>query len=570
MGRHEDAERDASVPCEFINYRAGSSELILTVPHQIAGLCFSLLCTVFFEWSVVFPPAGPVMQNVIADTIDNIKIDSAFVSPLVLIDIAQNPAVLDKLATLKFVSSAGGPVPVPVGNIINPRVPILQTIGMTEGMVVPDVTSHPEEWAYFHFHPCSGFEMRPFSDTLYELIFIKKKELAHLQAIFMTFPNQDIYETKDLFSRHPKYPYLYKYETRKDDLVVLAHGEKFNPVAAEFQLAHHPWLSLVYIAGRNKVQTSVLLNPAEDRLESSDDEIIEAVWPSIEAVNKVIPAFAQIHRGFVKVLRTPMPRTPKGTVARYEVERVFRDEIDAIYQDSDSARLASSEPTASIEIDASSEETVRAGLRKAISLVSPGIELDEIKDDDSLLGQGVDSLQVIRLARLLSTAFPSSPIQVEVGTIYANATLEKLGQVLWEQVQEAQKGRQGTITADVLRAQAVSETLAKHLPSFTLSRTAKEHVVLTGTTGIVGSYLLDALCKNDRVAKVWCLNRSSTAEATYKQAELAKARGLSPNWQGKARFVQIDLAAENLDLSWSDMKEIREQATTIIRECKFS
>ncbi|OAA36878.1 Male sterility, NAD-binding protein [Metarhizium rileyi] len=529
-----------------------------------AGLSFSLFCTIFFRYRVVFPPPGPVMQNVIEETLDNIDLDSVFVSPLVLIDIAKSPRILDKLAKLKFVTSSGGPVPAAVGNIINPRVPIMQTMGMTEGLVVPSVTTHPDEWAYYHFHPASGFEMRPYSDTLLEMVFVKRKELAATQTIFLTFPELDIYETKDLYSRHPTIPELYKYETRKDDLVVLSTGEKFNPVAAEFQLAHHPWLSAVYISGQNRFQTAALLNPAQDRLDASDLEVMEAVWPAIEATNKILPAFAQILRNFVRIVRTPFPRTPKGTVARYGIESLFSKEIADIYKDSDSSESSSSLPVASLHIDGSSEETVRAGIREGIRIVSPLLELGQIKDDDSLLVHGFDSLQVSRLSRLLSSSFPSSPIKIDVGTIYANPSIAKLEQVLWMKLHDARPGHQETDTADLLRTKAVSQALARHLPSFSLSRENKEYVVLTGTTGAIGSYLLDALCKNKRVAKVWCLNRSSNGDAACRQAEMAKSRGLPLNWKGKVRFVQMDLASEALGLIQADLKEIREQATTII------
>lgn len=506
------------------------------------------------------------MQNVVEETLDNIDLDSAFMSPLVLIDIANTPRILDKLAKLKFVTSSGGPVPPPVGNIINPRVPIMQTMGMTEGLVVPSVTTHPDEWAYYHFHPDCGYQMRPYSDTLFELVFVKRKELAATQTIFLTFPELDIYETKDLYSRHPTIPELYKYETRKDDLVVFATGEKFNPAAAEFQLAHHPWLSAVYIAGQGRFQTAALLNPAQDRLEASDHEIMEEVWPTIETINKTLPAFAQVHRNFVRIIRTPFPRTPKGTVARYGIDQLYNKELDDIYKDSDSSEPLTPLPVASLQIDGSSEETVRNGIREAIQIVSPGLELELVKDDDNLLVHGFDSLQVTRLSRQLSSSFTSSPIQINPGMIYANPSITKLAHVLWTQIQGSGQGQQEIDTTDLLRTKAVSQTIAKHMPSFTLSRHPKEYIVLTGTTGAIGSYLLDALCKNNRVAKVWCLNRSNTEDAARRQAEIAKSKGLSSNWEGKARFVQVDLASEALGLSQADLKEIRDQATTIIRE----
>ncbi|UKZ84094.1 uncharacterized protein TrAFT101_000017 [Trichoderma asperellum] len=192
----------------------------------------------------------------------------------------------------------------------------------------------------------------------------------------------------------------------------------------------------------------------------------------------------------------PFLRTPKGTVARYGIDRLYTKELDDIYRDSVGLEPLSSLPVASLQIEGSSEGTVRAGIREAIQIVSPGLELEQVEDDDNLL--------------------------------------------------------------------AVSQTISKHLPSFVLSREPKEYVILTGTTGAIGLYLLDALCKNNRVAKVWCLNRSSMEDAACRQAEIFKSKGLSSNRKNNVRFVQMDLASEALGLSQADLREIRDQATTII------
>lgn len=299
----------------------------------------------------------------------------------------------------------------------------------------------------------------------------------------------------------------------------------------------------------------------------SDLAIIEEVWPAIEVVNQALPAFAQIHYNFVQIVRTPFPRTPKGTLARHEIERSFAKEISSVYQASVISEAPSSLPIGSLHLDGTSEGTVRAGVRKAIRIVSPGLELEEITDKDSLLGHGFDSLHVIRLSRLLSSAFPSSPVQVDISTIYAYPSVAQLGHVLWSQLQNVRRGYQETDKAHILQTKAVSQMLAKHLPSFAVSREKpKEYVILTGTTGALGSYLLDVLCKNDRVAKVWCFNRSGSADAACRQAELAQSRGLSLDWKGKVRFVRMDLTSEALGLSQEDRTEIRDQATIMIRE----
>ncbi|KAF4472232.1 Linear gramicidin synthase subunit D, partial [Fusarium agapanthi] len=202
----------------------GTRQLCAMPLFHIAGICLGLYSAVFFEWTVVLPSAGPIMQHVIEDALDHISLDSAFISPSVLQDISKSPRVLKKLSKLKFITSAGGPIPQSVGDLIHSRVPIMQTMGMTEGQWLASVVTHPDEWAYYYFHPRTGVEMRPYSEGLSELVFVQNPKLSATQSVFKTFPNLDIWETKDLYSRHPKHPDLWKYEMRRDDLIILSNG----------------------------------------------------------------------------------------------------------------------------------------------------------------------------------------------------------------------------------------------------------------------------------------------------------------------------------------------------------
>ncbi|KAF5979584.1 nonribosomal peptide synthetase MxcG (component of the myxochelin iron transport regulon) [Fusarium bulbicola] len=511
---------------------------------HVAGICLGLYSAVFFNWTVVLPSVGPIMQHVIEDALDHISLDSAFISPSVLQDISKSPRVLEKLSKLEFITSAGGPIPQSVGDLIHPRVPIMQTMGMTEGQWLASVVTHPDEWAYYYFHPRTGVEMRPYSEDLSELVFVQNPKLSATQPVFKTFPRLDIWETKDLYSRHPKHPDLWKYEMRRDDLIILSNGEKFNPLAAEGQLISHPWIAAAYLTGRGRFQTAALLYPDESSLENSDDTIIDNVWPTFEEVNKALPAFAQIHRDFVKIVRTPFPRTPKGTLARNETEKTFTADINAIYD-----RSTHGKP--SVHINATTEDVVRSGIREAIETVSG---LFDLKDDDNIFTRGFDSLHVVRLAGLLSSAF-DQPIEVEVGTIYTNPTVSQLAHSVWSHLEHGPQDK-------VHHSEVTREMLAKYAQAFEPPREAKEHIVLTGTTGEIGSYLLDVLCNNDKVAKVWCLNRS--VDAFQRQVDSAKSKGLTSNWQSKAKFVRYNVASENLDLSQDDLEEIRNEATAII------
>ncbi|KAF5021537.1 hypothetical protein F66182_6419 [Fusarium sp. NRRL 66182] len=210
----------------------GTKQLCAMPLFHVAGICLGLYSAVFFNWGVVLPSPGPIMQHVIEDALDNILLDSAFISPSVLQDIAKSPRVLEKLSKLKFITSAGGPIPQSVGDLIHPRVPIMQTMGMTEGQWLASVVTHPEEWAYYYFHPRTGVEMRPYSDDLFELVFVQNPKLSATQPVFKTLPDGEIWETKDLYSQHPTHSNLWKHEMRRDDLIILSNGERFNPLAA--------------------------------------------------------------------------------------------------------------------------------------------------------------------------------------------------------------------------------------------------------------------------------------------------------------------------------------------------
>lgn len=338
---------------------------------------------------------------------------------------------------------------------------------------------------------------------------------------------------------------------RRDDLIILSNGEKFNPLATEGKLISHPWVSTAYITGRGRFQVAALFYPDEKSLDRSDIMIIDNLWPAIEDANKSLPAFAQIHRDFVKIVRTPFPRTPKGTLARNETERLFAKDIENIYESFVAVK-------SSLNIDGANQDAVRAGIREGIQTVS-GIK--ELEDNDNIFTRSFDSLHVIRLARLLKSAF-DEPIEVEVGTIYANPSISLLGNAVWTQLHQGHQKK-------ALNLQTSLQMLTKHSPYFEPARKTREYVIITGTTGSIGPYLLHTLCKNTQVAKIWCFNRSQ--DAPKRQVELARTKGFLPlNWGGKVQFIQHDPTSEALGLDSVVLQEIKDQATIIIRECDMS
>jgi thioester reductase-like protein len=91
-------------------------------------------------------------------------------------------------------------------------------------------------------------------------------------------------------------------------------------------------------------------------------------------------------------------------------------------------------------------------------------------------------------------------------------------------------------------------------------------VILTGTTGSLGSHLLsylDSMLKS-KVARIFCFNR--TADAEDRQRNIRIAHGLTLNWADNQRtqFLHADFARQDLGLDPETYKELADRTTLII------
>lgn len=89
-------------------------------------------------------------------------------------------------------------------------------------------------------------------------------------------------------------------------------------------------------------------------------------------------------------------------------------------------------------------------------------------------------------------------------------------------------------------------------------------VLLSGSTGSLGSYLPDVLYHHQRVSHIICLNRSSNAAERHKQT--GPRRGLSPLDPRRVDFLQADLSKQHLRLTPTLYEFLRSTVTHVIRE----
>lgn len=77
--------------------------------------------------------------------------------------------------------------------------------------------------------------------------------------------------------------------------------------------------------------------------------------------------------------------------------------------------------------------------------------------------------------------------------------------------------------------------------------TSKQTVILTGSIGALGSYILNILLANSTVAHVYCLNRSS--DGLLFQTERNQARGLPAQLSStRITFLAVELSQSHLGL----------------------
>jgi thioester reductase-like protein/acyl-coenzyme A synthetase/AMP-(fatty) acid ligase len=538
----------------------GTDRAFCSLPWFHAMGFFMALRSIYAQGPLVLPPVGRAPNaDLTLEILRVAKPETGFFPPAILEDIVDAPDGMDTLSKLDFIFFAGAPLAQEVGDRIAEATQIQTIIGSTEGTFWDSyITEDRADWGWFEWCEHTGAVMEPSGD-LYEMV-IKRVPGNPIQGAFWSFPELDEYRTKDLYEEHPTKKGLWKYKGRNDDVIVLSNGEKFNPVMFEKDIEGHPAVKGALVVGQGRFQAGLIL---ETNTKTDPEAFLEQIWPAVERANAKMAAHGRVWKSKIAIAspQKPFQRAPKGSIMRRKTNELYKAEIDALYSNEGSAELLG-------QIDADADETaIREFVKQAIRLALPKIpeQFDDEGYEADLFSFGVDSLQVLALANTIGHALPkkegSRDAAFKPRMVYSNPTIDALTKA----VSNILHGEAANGTPTKSREQNMDQVIKKYtqnLPSPVEYNPRPEHhvVVLTGSTGSLGNYLLEGLINNPAVERVYCLNRS---DAQSRQKQSFEDRGANPDFS-KVVFLQTSFNKQNFGLSDKVYSELQASVNIFI------
>jgi thioester reductase-like protein len=515
---------------------------------------------------VLPPPSQPVTPELSNEIICIEQVDAAFLPPAVLDAISKVSEFTENLRKLRFVIYAGAPLSTEVGDLLRDKTRLINSYGQTETGLLHQYRTDDDDYAYVNFGDLSNIQLQHQSGDLYEAVMVRKEGLEIYQAGFITDPEINEIRTRDLFSRHPDPAKsdLWIHRGRVDDVIVFETGEKMNPSSMEGLISSHQKVKSAIVIGEGRFQSALLIEPVND-VESLEERaaLLESVWPIIEDANRDCPAHGRVMKSHVLLTqpRLPFVRTSKSNINRTATIELYKDAINQVYNAANGFV-----DDAKIVVDImNSKEGLLAQVRE---LLRKTTTLDISNDDDNFYQLGMDSLQTLQLSRNLKTSLRKAKLKLDILTpsfVYSHPTLRQLSEGLSNLSQSRPIAVDKTLQFKEMKTR-LSEYL-KVLPAkkekSKCTSPSSMVVLLTGSTGSFGSYLLHSLLLQKSVSHVYCLNRS--ADASSLQVSGNAARGLISTFDpSRVTFYTCNFSKPLLGLDQAIYDRLLNQITHII------
>ena len=538
--------------------------------RQLGGFMALIALPIFSTTATVVlgPVDRPPTGRLASEIMKYYDLRALFCPPTIFEQLIREPEGLEQAKSLDFLIYAGGPLSTTTGNLLSQNTDVCQFYGSTETGAAQTLVPLREDWPSLEWHPAYGADMQPCEDGTYELVLHKGSHFEGIRSLSSNFPDVEEWHTRDLFRPHPTKPNLWQFDGRTDDIIVLSNGEKFNPSPSESIVTGHHLLSGALIIGLARFQPALIVE-LRDGVDLQSAEVIEAIWPTVQQANAQAPGHARVIRSMIATTVTKrFERAAKGTVIRKLSAEKFEPEIEALY----AKKNPGSQDPVPVPSSISDSSAIQIFVRASIQLSFP---MPGLKEDEDLYMRGLDSLKTVEIAGILKAGILKAGIEesnvswLSAQTIYTNPTIQKLAKVIHQSLDPQDMSREESDGLAELRSTQMASLVQKYaddLPQVSprkiqLKAASKLNIVLTGSTGSLGTHLLLSLLDDQAVEKIYCLNRSVNGRERQKESftNLGLERDLS-----KVEYIKTDYGESQLGLSDGQYSKLTSSVDIII------
>ncbi|KAF2965609.1 hypothetical protein GQX73_g7969 [Xylaria multiplex] len=540
----------------------GGGRLFTVFPFfHLGGFLMFTVAAIFGKTTIVYAPPFLVPDGtLIRDIMLQQRLNALLLPPSLVEQLINEPQGMELVKKLDFVAYSGAPLSSAIGNRLSKIIDVFSPYGATETYPQPELATSPEDWEWHEFSPHCKHEMQLFDpeEGTYELVIMSGESSKNTAAVYHNLPHsRGQFHTKDLFIRNAEKPNLFKYYGRKDDIITLSNGEKFNPIPFELRIQGDSSIKGALVIGNGRSQPALLLEP-----KSSEQPSLEDLWPLIEKSNTLVPGQGRIHRGMIILgcPDKPFARTGKGTIIRRLTEDAYRSEIEKLYVDMHSSNVYDLQADAqTLSYD---RVTISKFLRSILTAGFPaGVSIDEDQDFYSV---GLDSVQttilVSSLKRNLKGHTTASCDWITPRTIFKNPTIHALCELFYEFLNEGTIPKHNDENEDVVPKYLAALTSTSK-PAGTREPRTLTTVAIVGSTGFLGPEIIRSLLMDSSIIRIYCLNRSKDAkERTLTQLN---SESFTPLLH-KLEYLTIELGKPRLGLPDDDHNKLAAELDAIV------
>ncbi|KAG2005480.1 CurK protein [Coprinopsis cinerea AmutBmut pab1-1] len=538
----------------------------------------------------VFEPRSPAIYPTPENHFDALSFtrsDLVLAVPSMIEAWSRDASKVRQLRELMGVIYGGGPLNKEVGDsLVSEGVAVYPLYGSSEcgtvNVIIP--ADRNSDWEYFRFASNTTVEMVPSGDGYFEFVMLCNSYNS-LRVTNTTIRGRPAYATSDLFEKHPSKPGYWKVYGRKDDQIMHSSGEKTNPGPIESLLGADPLIRSAVVFGCGQLQAGVLIDPITPFDPKNGEELtgfLDSVAPTVQRVNAVVPRHSRILRDMILVSDPgkTFQYTAKGTPRRQIILKDYQAEVAALYKGQKSTPNFDREPAETWDFQ-SILELVRSVVRKAL-------DTEILSDDIDLFQHGLDSFHATCVRHALLHNLPSFP-QIDHDNaienfVYRYPTITKLARFLNRSVAGLDtamsvvpvESKIGAMKAMVkVHGRDFLCAPAKVRSGVSSSQMLNNHdearvVLITGTTGTLGSHLLLELTQDPRVRTIYALNRARRGgKAALVAKQITALSDLGIDGQAlltseRIVLLEADLSATQFGLSPETFEEMTISVTHIV------